>query len=325
MQAYIVVVIAMSFAAVFLGLYGIVLWWQKRRLDAEERLYRRLGLRTAAEADPASSKAEEDAVASIIREQAADAATGFLGEYGEQLEILVRASGQDITVTSLLQRAGLFAVVGMVGGFMAAGVMGLGGGLIGYLPVYLLQSAAKKRASDLTTQLPDALELMSRAMQTGTGLSEAFKLASEEMPQPCATEFGRIYEEVRFGKEWRETLTGLLDRNPTIFELRLLVSSMLLQRETGGNMIETLSAIARTIRQRYVFDAKVKAMTSEARASGFILAAMPLGVIGLILVANAEYLSPLVTKSMGQATVMVCILIYVFGLYLMNAATRVDG
>jgi tight adherence protein B len=144
------------------------------------------------------------------------------------------------------------------------------------------------------------------------------------MPEPLAFEFGRVFEEVRFGKEWRDALNALIDRNPTVFDLRLFVSSVLLQRETGGNMIETLANIANTIRSRYVFDAKVAAMTAEARTSGFVLAGMPAGVILMIVLANAEYLDPLIYDPLGNAIVMLCVCMYGFGLYIMKIASQVE-
>ena len=85
---------------------------------------------------------------------------------------------------------------------------------------------------------------MARALQAGVGLNDAFRLVAEEMPMPIAGEFGRVFEEVRFGRDYREAFEKMLDRNPGVFDLRLFVSSILLQRETGGNLIEILENIA---------------------------------------------------------------------------------
>jgi tight adherence protein B len=269
---------------------------------------------------------EEEAVASIIRDQAADAVSGYLGEYGERMQTMISAAGSDLTVSALATQMAIGAfVVGLLMLFVA-GIPGVLLAPVGaFLPYMLVQRQAQERAASLLTQMPDALELMARTMQTGTGLSEAFKLVSEEMPEPIAVEFGRVYEEIRFGKEWRTTLNDLVDRNPTIFDLRLFVSTMLLQRDTGGNMIETLSSISKTIRNRYVFDAKVRAMTSEARASGLVLALMPLGVIGLLVVASPDYISPMYSTSLGQAAVLFSACLYGFGLYMMKIASQVEA
>jgi tight adherence protein B len=122
------------------------------------------------------------------------------------------------------------------------------GVVLAYLPWIIIKRQATKRANSLVAQLPDSLELMSRSLQAGLGLNDAFRLVAEEMPMPIAAEFGRVFEEVRFGRDYRESFQNMLDRNPDVFDLRLMVSSVLLQRETGGNLIEILENIAETIR-----------------------------------------------------------------------------
>ena len=320
--AGVIVVMAMVFAALVLGFQGIFLWVAWKREEQDSKIRRRLGVDGNEENN---SSDDDEAVAQIIREQAVDAAAAALGEYGERIETLIRASDADMTVSKFLtQSAAMGIIIGLVLAFVAgpAGLITIPLGA--YIPYLILQRQADNRATALLTQMPDALENMSRAMQTGTGLSEAFRIASEEMPDPIATEFGRIYEEVRFGKDWREVLNGLVERNPTIFDLRLFVSTLLLQRETGGNMIETLSNISKTIRNRYVFDAKVKAMTSEARASGFVLAAMPLGVVGLIMVSSPDYLQPLYGTDLGKDIVMLALCWYGVGVYMMQMIAQVE-
>lgn len=321
--AGVIVVMALVFAALVLGFQGIFLWVAWKREEQDSKIRRRLGveLMEAGAANP-----EEEAVAQIIREQAVDAAAAALGEYGERIETLIRAANAEMTVSKFITQA---ALMGLVIGFGLTFVVGPAGLLAvplgAYVPFLLLQRQADARATSLLTQMPDALENMSRAMQTGTGLSEAFRIASEEMPEPISVEFGRIYEEVRFGKDWREVLNGLVERNPTIFDLRLFVSTLLLQRDTGGNMIETLASIAKTIRNRYVFDAKVKAMTSEARASGFVLGGMPVAVVALILVSSPDYLEPLWTSTLGNMFIMLALVWYLIGIYMMRLLSQVEA
>jgi tight adherence protein B len=317
----VLVVMTILFAAMVLGFQGIFLMLAFRQEEQETHLRRRLGLRV--EEDEVAK--EEDNVAQIIREQGVDQAIAFLGEYGERMQTTIRAASSDLTVTKLFTNMVVMgALIAMIMVFLVgtAGVLVFPVGF--YLPYMLLQRQASQRASALLSQMPDALENMSRAMQTGNGLSECFRIASEEMPMPINIEFGRIYEEVRFGRDWREVLNGLVERNPTIFDLRLFVSSMLLQRDTGGNMIETLANIAKTIRNRYVFDETVKAKTSEARASGMVLALMPVGVILMIIVASPDYLEPLYTTGLGKIFIMCATVWYFVGIYMMNMLAQVE-
>lgn len=325
MGALVIISMVMVFAAVVLAFQGAFLLVATRREAEEERLRHRLGLRTHAEEEAQAAQEEADAVSDIIRDEGVDAALAFLGEYGERMQLVIRASNSELTVTKLFSNMVVTGVGVSVALFFVVGPPSIFALPVGmYVPFAILKSKAEKRAGSLLSQMPDALEMMSRAMQTGTGLSETFRLASEEMPEPLNMEFGRVYEEVRFGKDWRVVMEALVERNPTIFDLRLFVSTLLLQRDTGGNMIETLSNIAKTIRGRYVFDAKVRAMTSEARTAGFVLAGMPLAVIGMIIFASPDYLTPLWTTTIGQMVILLCICMYSFGLYMMQITAQVE-
>ena len=323
MDALALFVIALVFATFVLFFQGVFFWIAMKRESQEEWVRHRLQTKTVAEMVEAELEESDEKV--VTKEAAVDEAVSWLGDYNEQFAITLRAAGSEMTVQGLLARMVGAGIIGTLAIASIAGLVGLMvGPLCAFLPYMIMQSRAATRADEMLALMPDALELMSRSMQTGTGLGDAFRTASEEMPEPLAFEFGRVYEEVRFGKEWRDTLQDLIDRNPTLFDLRLFVSSVLLQKETGGNMIETLSKISKTIRNRYVFDAKVRAMTSEARASGFVLAMMPLGVVVLVMFSNPEYLLPLVQESLGHMVIIACLTAYAVGLWLMKTAANVE-
>jgi tight adherence protein B len=119
-------------------------------------------------------------------------------------------------------------------------------------------------------------------------------------------------------------LGNLVSRNPAIFDLRLFVSSVLLQRETGGNLIEILESIASTIRSRFLFEAKVSALTSEARFSALILGSLPMLVALLLLVVNPEYMLPLITDSLGNMLLLLALMMYSLGVFLMVRLSHVE-
>ena len=317
-------VLLMALGVLFMGAVGVIygVWWltSSQQAQSEYFLRRRLGLERGEE-----ERLEEEIEASLIRQEAADAAQEVLGDYGQYLENTIRSAASDLTVSGLVTQMAGGGVIGAALGFYLAG----GGGLMlalptAFAPLFLLQRTARKRTDKLRSQMPDALELMSRSMQAGIGLSEAFKMAAVEMEAPISVEWNRVYEEVRFGRDWRDALMGVVNRNPQLFELRLLVSSILLQRDTGGNIIETFDNIAKTIRQRYVFDAKVAAMTSEARTSGLVLAGMPLGIVVMIILASPDYLVPLVETSYGHMVIIYCLSSYGIGLYVMKIQSTVE-
>lgn len=317
-NAFIVfVILGLFFIALMMGGQAVYWYLRSQRDDEELRVRRRLGLDAAQQ--------EEEALTSLLREQAADSMLESLGKIGAGMAHSLKGANDSRTVSQLVM-----VMMGLGGGAAALGMAFLGpkailvGLPIAYLPYWRVKGKAANRARDLLVQMPDALDLMGRAMQAGTGLSETFKLVAEETKDPLGNEFGQVYDELRFGRDWRIALEDLVGRFPDVFELRLFVSSMLLQRETGGNMIETVNRLSRLIRARYVFDAKVKAMTSEARTSGMVLAAMPIGVAGLVALANFEYLTPLFTTGFGHVVIVYCVGSYGMGIFLMRSMSRVD-
>jgi tight adherence protein B len=313
-----VVILGLVFMAIVLGGQSIYWYFRGQRDNEELRVRRRLGLDSA-------QQQEEEALSSLLREQAADSMLESLGKMGEEMAQTLKGADDARTVSQLVvTMIGLGGIVTM----LLIPFFGLKALILGvplaYVPYALVKRKAASRSVALLLQLPDALDLMGRAMQAGTGLSETFKLVSEETKDPLGVEFGQVYDELRFGRDWRIALEDLVNRFPEVFELRLFVSSMLLQRETGGNMIETVGRLSKLIRTRHGFDAKVKAMTSEARASGLVLAGMPVGVLGLVMLANFEYLTPMWRTGAGQTAMVYCAGSYGMGIFLMRTMSRVD-
>ena len=309
-QVFVISLFFVAILAVGQGFY----WAYRARQEREAReLARRLGSLGEGEGP------------SLFREQARDGVANALGGLGAHLRDSIKAADLNINVGQLLgQCAGVGAVVA-IGGLVLLGPTGLVlGPLASLAPYALVRKAGADRARALLEQLPDTLDLMARSLQAGVGLSDSFKLVAEEMPMPIAGEFGRIFEEIRFGREYRDALTKLLERNPGVFDLQLLVSSMLLQRETGGNLIEILDNIAGTVRARFLFEAKLSALTSEAKFSALVLGSLPFGVALMIFLNNPDYLEPMWTDSMGMVMSGIALTIYSLGIFGMNKVSQVE-
>lgn len=316
--ALLVFLLGIVFTAVLATGQGLYWAWVSRKEREQEELLRRLG-------SGGGGATDEEAEAVLFKEQAQDTVANALGGIGERLQQTIRAADANLTVSQLLTRALIVSGVGFVFGFIGLGILGaLAGLVLGIIPIFLLQRQARNRLGRLVEQLPDALELMARALSAGVGLSDAFRLVSEEMGMPIAAEFGRIQEEVRFGRDYREAFDRMLERNPGVFDLRIFVSSIMLQRDTGGNLIEILENIADTIRARFLFDAKVAAMTSEAKFSAMILAGLPFAVLTMLVIMNPVYLSPLVTTAPGKGILVFCFCMYAMGGFLMREMSQVE-
>jgi len=294
---------------VFVGVMttGSFLYWgyKSREEDKARELARRLGT------------VQETGDAVLLRLNPSDPLVDTLGNIGRDLENLIKQAGNPYDLSGLFTRMGIFGLAGIVtfGVLIRGPVAGLGI-LVGLLPIAILSSRATERAMELSRQLPDALDLVGRSLQAGHGLSDAMRLCAQEMPMPVAAEFGRVYEEHNLGRDMREALSNLSERNPRNFDLKIFVSSVLLQRDTGGNLIEILDNIAGTIRERGVFKQKVAALTAEARISAVILGGLPFVLAALIMVVRPDYLGPLVFDpwgriGLGMATVMFFVGVFV--------------
>lgn len=302
---------------VFVGAFVVLsfVYWglQARKEDQQRELQRRLG------------QLSGDAGDTLFRLQVKDELANALGSVGKMMEENLQQAAEEYTVSGLLMRMGAFALFGMiVAGIVLKNLLGLLGLVAGVIPLMLVISRANERADKISQQLPDALDLMGRSLRAGHGLNDAMRMCAEEMPMPIAMEFGRVYEEHNLGRDLRDCLYNMIKRNPRNFDLRIFVSSVLLQRDTGGNMIEILQNISKTIRDRFIFRGKVKALTAEARFSAYILGGLPFLVTGAIVTLNPEYLDPLIEDKIGHIFLGMVAGLFSTGIFVMRKVSQVE-
>ena len=174
----------------------------------------------------------------------------------------------------------------------------LAAAFMGMVPFMWLKMRKKKRIKLFTSQMPDALELIARALRAGHGLASGLNVVAEEMPAPISHEFGRVFEEQNLGIPLEEALRGLSDRVPTM-DVRFFVTSVVIQRATGGDLAEVLDKIGRIIRERFQIFGQVQALTGEGRLSGVVLLGLPPSCLGFIYMLNPEYAGLLFSTPLG--------------------------
>lgn len=249
-----------------------------------------------------------------------------LGALGAWLGATLDRAGDPRTVPRLLLACMLWGAVATFGTlWLIPGPGGAAGVLFMSLPVLLLRARGRERSEALSRQLPDAMDLIARAMRAGHAFSDALRQSAPELPAPVGDELARVSEQHRLGVEMREALETLLARNPDNFDLRLMTSAVMLQRETGGNLIETLDALGSTMRERQVFQGKVEALTAEVRLSAVILTLLPFFVAGLILLVRPGYLTPLVTTALGRGMLAGGGLSLLIGVGVMRKLSQVEA
>ena len=168
----------------------------------------------------------------------------------------------------------------------------------GSLPFFWLLHRRRRRIDQFVESMPEAVELVSRALRAGHGLASGLRLVAEEMKGPIADEFNRIFEEQNLGIPIELALRNMADRIP-VMDVRFFVIAVVIQRSTGGDLAEVLDKIGRLIRQRFELRGHVKSLTAEGRLSGVVLLAMPPAMLGLLYFLNRDYISVLFNNPVG--------------------------
>lgn len=230
-----------------------------------------------------------------------------------------------ITVSRLL----MFATMGGILGGLAAAE--LTASWLITIPVFMIAFSVpfihvwwqrKKRFDAFLEHLPDALELMSRALSAGHAFSESLHMVSAEMPEPIATEFRKTYEEQNLGLSLKLALENLTQRIP-LLDLRLCVTAILVQRETGGNLAEILEKVAYTIRERFRIMGDLKTLTTSSRMSAWLLCGLPIFVAVVVTGMNPEYMSILWKDPRGHVLIAVAVFMQVTGMLIVRKILRI--
>jgi tight adherence protein B len=170
-------------------------------------------------------------------------------------------------------------------------LLGLLGGLaVGLMvPHMLVGMQIGKRTKNFNARFPDAIELMVRGLRSGLPISETLTIVASEIPDPVGIEFRGVVDRIRIGKTMDAALEEAADRIGTP-EIQFFCITLAIQRETGGNLAETLSNLAEVLRKRAQMKLKIKAMSSESKASAYIIGVLPFGVFTLIYNVNSAYM-----------------------------------
>jgi tight adherence protein B len=266
---------------------------------AEDRLAGLMGLRRA------RAKKQDLASGILARPAAIDLGRPSfwtrLIPNAENLNLLYEQADVSFSFKTLLSIAGGLAFSGVVFAliflppFFAAPILGL---FLGSLPLFWLIKRRRKRIRLFVAAMPEAVELISRALRSGHGLSSGLKLVAEEMKGPVADEFNRVFEEQNLGIPIELALRNMADRIP-VMDVRFFVIAVIIQRSTGGDLAEVLDKIGRLIRQRFELQGLVRGLTAEGRLSGVVLLGLTPSLLAFLCVINFDYVSELFNTSTG--------------------------
>jgi tight adherence protein B len=162
------------------------------------------------------------------------------------------------------------------------------------IPHYAVTKMIKRRVAKFTARFPDAIDLMVRGLRSGLPISETLGIVGEELPGPISEEFRAVSDKMKIGRTMEAALQETADRLGTA-EIQFFVITLAIQRETGGNLAETLNNLSEVLRKRAQMKLKIRAMSSESKASAYIVGALPFIVFGLIWFINNEYMAKFFT------------------------------
>lgn len=295
--------IIIIYGAVFLGVAALVgfvafFWHGDRGAEVEDRLS---ALTSGKKGRGKAEEAQYKDLLAGMRTEGTSAVEKFVARY-LNLRLLFEQANVTMAVPTFLSIIGGLAVIGLalptLAGFSVA-LAPLIALFLAILPMVWLLFKRKSRLKKFGAQLPEALELIARALRAGHSLASGFNLVAHEMSDPIGSEFSRTFEEQNLGKPLEEALEDLTKRVPNL-DLKFFVTAIILQRQTGGDLAEILDKIGYLVRERFKIWGQVQALTGEGRLSGIVLLALPPVLFVVVYRMNPDYMAVLFTDDLGK-------------------------
>jgi tight adherence protein B len=318
---------ATAFLAVVLALAAVALLWEgvrliRRRRNVGKELKKLTGREFSSERRDSLGILKEDRgelpawldpiVARIPR--LADA------------QLMLEQARSNWSVGTFLLLTGGFGLAGgaLLAVFSGSFLVGLAGaGMAGSIPYMLVARKRAKRMAAFEEQFPEVIDLLARSARAGHALQAGLQEVSEEAPDPCGEEFRQVFEEQRFGLPLGESLLGLGDRMDLV-DVRMFVTSVMIQKETGGNLAENLDNLSKLIRARFRFKRQINTHSAHGRMTGMVLGLAPI-VAGLLLyLLNPEYMRLLFTEDMGRLMLGFGLFLQLVGFYVIRRMTQIE-
>jgi|LQYC01.1.fsa_nt_gi tight adherence protein B len=197
-----------------------------------------------------------------------------------------------------------------------------GAAILGAAPYLYLNYKKHKRMGRFERQLPEALELIARSLKAGHAFSGGLQMVAEEFPDPAGTEFGKAFDEINYGVGVSQALKNLAER-VDVADLKFFVVSVIIQRETGGNLAEILENISYLVRERFKLVGHVKGLTAEGRLSATILCILPFVMAFVLFLINPEYMKTLFDDPLGPVLIGSALFMIFLGIIAMKRITKI--
>lgn len=315
--------LSLVFLAVFLLAQGMVVPVFGEARKTRKRLQARLNALAASNV--------QSEVASLLREK-------YLRELSplersletlpgmERLARLIEQSGSSTPAYRVVLTSFMFALGAAFLGWMlsrlwhVAALLCVAGLAAPYLQVIRKRG---RRMAKFEEQFPDAVDVIKRALKAGHPFTQCLKLVAQDMDEPISREFEFVFTEINYGSDVRRAMLGLLERVPSV-SVMALITAVLVQKETGGNLAETLERITAVIRGRFKLHRRIKSLSAEGRLSANILAMVPLVLFAVIWFTTPEYLPTLLDNPLGPKLITVAVVLGVLGILWIRRIIRIQ-
>jgi tight adherence protein B len=305
-----------GFLAVVLLLEGAFVLWSDTRSPEVQRVQRRLRMIGAGDHGQADASLLKQRLLSTTPELQRML---LMIPKIEHLDRLLVQAGAKMNVLNMLT---LCALAGS-GGFLVGIVLGWAWPFsvmvaiaAAAAPVLWLAWLRTRRIEKINAQLPEAMDLICRALRAGNAFSATLSMVGSEAQEPIAAEFKTTFDEINFGISTKGALLNLAARVP-IPDMRYFVMAVLIQLETGGNLAELLTMLGGLIRARYKLFGNIKTLAAEGKLSAYILVALPFFLAGMLQIINPGYMDILLTDPMGMKLVYGALIMMVIGIFVM--------
>jgi tight adherence protein B len=316
MQGLVLLLVFFGTAMLVLGTYAVI---NRRRLAAAAVLRERMG-------DDGPTSAPSTNILRDLRRSSLPALDRLLDSLSvsEALEYELRRAGASWTVGEFVLGSAIAAsfllLIGEQWGLFAAWI----GALLGAVaPFAVLRNMQKSRARKFEDQLPDAIDMIVNAMRAGFSFQAALKFVGDEIAAPLGDEFTRVYDEQRLGSDIRSALLGLQERVGTL-DAKMLVTSLLIQRETGGNLSEVLGGLATLVRDRGALRGQIDTLTAEPKFTGRVLAMLPVIGFFALFYLNRSMMEPMLTTSTGRLILAYAVGSIAFGYFVLMKIADIE-
>ena len=310
----------MLLAIVFLGilLLSFIVIAAATRPTNEDKAVRQ---RVSAIARSAAEPSDGGGASVQLLRKSASGGLGWLDQAFSRYEPMqhlrrwVSQSGIDTPASSILVQSAVAVVIGFFLPLLAIHLLvaQIAGALVlGAVPWARVAFVRYRRLSSFEKALAQAIDTMARSLRAGHSISGSIDIVAQGAPEPAASEFGEVFRQQNYGLPMRDALLQMLERMPSQ-DLRVLVTAMLVQRETGGNLVEILDRTVFVIRERQRIRGEIKTQTAQGRLTGWILTLMPVGLLLLINVTDPGYSRILLTTPLGHKLLYLGLVLIILG------------